>query len=73
MPEAPSSMTLATTTNKRKPGRPQLNIRNSFAEALNKILPNLPQDCELKSWIPFLAQKNWSNSVKTWLSNIDSL
>jgi hypothetical protein len=57
------------TNNKRKPGRPQLNIRNSFEDSLKKLFPNLPQDSELKYWLPYLMEKSWSVLVDKWLSS----
>ena len=69
--QVPRKMLACWTTNKRKPGRPQLNTRNSFVESLHRIIPDLPQNCDLSAWIPYLAQKNWTNLVNKWLSKIE--
>ena len=69
--QMPRKMLACWTTNRRKPGRPQLNVRNSFVDSLNRIIPNLPKDCDLNSWLPILAQNNWSNSVSKWLATIN--
>lgn len=60
--EIPRKMLACWTGNSRKSGRPQLNnARNSFADSINRIVPNLPQNCELKTWLPVVGQKNWPN------------
>ena len=59
------------TMNKRKPGRPQLIARNSYVDSINRMIPNLPQNCDLSTWLPHLAQKQWSNLVNKWLKNLE--
>ena len=71
--EIPRKMLACWTGNSRKPGRPQLNARNSFVDSINRIVPNLPQNCELNTWLPVIAQKNWPNTVSKWLSIVSNI
>jgi hypothetical protein len=43
---------------KRKPGRPQLNIRNTYVEAITNIIPSVSKNALLKEWIPFLLRSH---------------
>jgi hypothetical protein len=36
----------------RKEGRPQCTCQNSYAEAIAKVIPSLPQDARLQQWFP---------------------
>jgi hypothetical protein len=52
---------------KRKPGRPQLNIRNTYADAITSIIPSVSKNALLKGWIPFFAQKSWKLKIEKWV------
>ena len=73
--QIPRKMLACWTSSKRKPGtsRPQLNARNSYVDSINRIIPNLPQNCDLNTWIPLVKQNNWTNTVRKWLSKIEPL
>ena len=51
---------------KRKPGRPQLNIRNTYTDAITNIIPSVSKNALLKEWVPFFAQKSWKLEIEKW-------
>jgi hypothetical protein len=53
----------------RKEGRPQCTCQNSYAEAIAKVIPSLPQDARLQQWIPIAKEaiaKWWSTVTADW-------
>jgi hypothetical protein len=58
---APRKMIACWNESHRKPGRPQLNVRNTYVEALRKILPEMKNNGNLKHWMPELTDKNWNS------------
>ena len=67
----PRKLLASWIKNPRKPGRPQLNIRNSFAKALSEFFPKM-RNAELKHWIPTLASKEWKNTLQEWVEDRDT-
>ena len=53
--------------NARKPGRPQLNIRNSYADALCDLLPSMNPNGNLQEWLE-LARDTlpWTERIEKW-------
>jgi hypothetical protein len=70
--QIPRKMLACWHTNKRKPGRPQLNLSNSYANSIKKVIPYVPDDLALEKWIPIAQDKKWPNLVKKWIRNTES-
>jgi Reverse transcriptase (RNA-dependent DNA polymerase) len=71
--QIPRKLLACWSMNKRKPGRPQLNMRNSFAKSIQKVIPYVPNDLALEKWLPIAEQKCWKNIVKKWIENTESV
>ena len=71
--QIPRKLLACWHTNKRKPGRPQLNLRNSFANSIKKIIPYVPDDLALEKWLPVAKEKSWLNIVRKWMKNTESV
>ena len=55
----------------RKPGKPQFTYRNAYAEAIAKIIPDLPQDAQLLEWIPVAKEeKAWNIAIANWWATV---
>ena len=55
----------------RKAGRPQLNIRNTYKKALEKIFPKMKKNAILDDWLPETARPDWNSRVTKWLHTRD--
>ena len=63
----PRKLLACWSQNPRKPGRPQLNIRNAYAEALCELLPNTNPNRNLKDWIILAADlPAWTEKIEKW-------
>ena len=57
----PRKILACWTQNPRKKGRPQFNIRNSYANALKKFVPGMTDKAELKYWIDKASGTDWNH------------
>jgi hypothetical protein len=67
MNRIPRKLLACWTKSKRKPGRPQLNIRNTYAESLETVFPAISKNIDLQDWLPALAKPDWEQKVKKWI------
>jgi hypothetical protein len=65
---APPRLMMAWTTNPRKPGRPQNTYRNSYAQAINQILPECdPIAGVAKTWMAEAKnEEDWKDCISHW-------
>jgi len=50
----------------RKPGRPQISYRNTYAQAIATILP-IDEEAPASQWVPVAKDKvKWNSMIKTW-------
>jgi hypothetical protein len=70
---APRRLVIASWCgNPRKAGRPQYTYRNSYAEAIAKVIPGLPQDARLQEWIPIAKdERAWNTAIAGWWATVD--
>jgi hypothetical protein len=54
---APRRLIASWCDNPRKPGRPQTTYRNSYTDAIKKVIPDLPQDGKLQEWMPIAKEE----------------
>ena len=54
--------------NPRKRGRPQLNIRNNYTEALTNFFPQMNQKALLKTWFPTVSSPDWNDILEEWVN-----
>jgi hypothetical protein len=69
---APRRLIALWCGNPRKAGRPQYTYRNSYAEAITKVIPGLPQDARLQEWIPIAKdERAWNTAIAGWWATVD--
>jgi hypothetical protein len=63
----PRKLLACWNQNPRKPGRPQLNIRNLYADALCDLIPSLNPNGNLQEWL-YLAKETltWTERIEKW-------
>ena len=71
--QIPRKMLACWHTNKLKPGRPQLNMRNSYSNSIKIVIQHVPDDLALKKWLLIAEQKCWPNLIKKWMKNTESV
>ena len=64
----PRKLISSWTTHPRKSGHPQITFRNTFAQALNAILPGSvdPKIAINKTWMPRLQDEEWDDYLEMW-------
>jgi Reverse transcriptase (RNA-dependent DNA polymerase) len=63
----PRKLLACWNNNPRKPGRPQLNIRNSYADALCELIPVLNPNGNLQEWLYLAADTStWTERIDSW-------
>jgi hypothetical protein len=68
---APRRLIASWCDTPRKTGRPQYTYRNSYAEAIAKAIPGLPQDARLQEWIPVAKEERaWNTAIARWWSTV---
>ena len=68
---APRRLIASWCNSARKPGKPQFTYRNAYAEAIGKIIPDLPQDARLQEWIHVAKEeKAWNTAIANWWATV---
>lgn len=63
----PRKLLACWNKNPRKPGRPQLNIQNLYAEALCELIPDMNVNGNLQEWMHLASDTlAWTERIDSW-------
>jgi hypothetical protein len=65
----PRKLIASWTKDPRKIGRPQTTYRNSYAECISTLLPNISKTLPLTDWIPIAASPIWTVLKNKWYAD----
>jgi hypothetical protein len=63
----PRQLMAAWIQNPRKPGQPQLSLRNTMARAIETIMPEAGREAPLEIWLPWAEEEvAWNAMIEQW-------
>lgn len=69
----PRKLLASWTKEPRKKGRPQSTYRNSYAECISTLLPDLPRALPLTEWITIAASQKWTELKNKWFKSTTAM